>query len=233
MIGADQAMRPAVAAAESCSPTSTALAGLATIRRATAQPSAAAAVPGRPDSRASSATPVIAAARTTDGDAPARTAYTAIATTIAPERVRRARPASTAPDQPGDEGDVPARDRDDVREPGRRERRGEVAVDPVAEPDKDPGGEARRRLGERTRERVARGSPNPLQHSGRVTGVSHELQRAGPQRAGDPGSPQEVPVRRPLVAPPPSQQGAQDRRAPPPGIGAPSPRASPRTVRSV
>ena len=73
VIGADQAMRPAVAAAESWSPTSTALAGLATTRRATAQPSAAAAVPGRPDSRARSATPVIAAARTTDADAPAST----------------------------------------------------------------------------------------------------------------------------------------------------------------
>ncbi len=99
-IGADQAMRPAVAAAESCRPTSTALAGLTTTRMATAQPSAAAAVPGRPDSRARSATPVIAAARTTDGDAPASTVYSTIATRIPPDRVRRARPASTAPTSP-------------------------------------------------------------------------------------------------------------------------------------
>ncbi len=98
--GTDQAMRPAVAAAESCSPTSIAFAGLATTRPATAQPSAAAADPGRPVSRARSATPVIAAARTTDADAPARTVYATIATRITPDRVRRARPARRAPTSP-------------------------------------------------------------------------------------------------------------------------------------
>ncbi len=71
--GPDQAMRPAVAAAESWSPTSVAVDGATTTRQAIAHPSAAAAEPGRPVSRARSATPAIAAARTTDAEAPART----------------------------------------------------------------------------------------------------------------------------------------------------------------
>ncbi len=194
VIGADQAMRPAVAAAESWSPTSTALAGLATTSRATAQPSAAAAVPGRPDSRARSATPGHrggphhrrrrARQHRVDGDRDH-------------DRARSSAPGAArqdGPDQPGDEGDVPARDRDHVREAGRRERRREIAVDPVAEPDEDPGGQSGRRLGECAGERIARGSPGPLQQPGRVAGVRHELQGARAQRAGDPGAPQEVPV---------------------------------------
>ena len=67
-----QAMMPAVARAERRKPASSIQAGSTTRRVVTAQPRAAAAVPGRPISRASSATPAIAAARTTDADGPTK-----------------------------------------------------------------------------------------------------------------------------------------------------------------
>jgi hypothetical protein len=71
--GVPQAIRPAVASADSRKPTSPTSAGSTSRRAVTAQPIAAAARLGRPSSRASSTTAAIAAARTTDGDAPTNT----------------------------------------------------------------------------------------------------------------------------------------------------------------
>ena len=68
--GVAQAMRPAVARDDSWNPASAISDGSASSSSTTAQPSAAAARPARPDSRASRTTPAMAAARTTDGDAP-------------------------------------------------------------------------------------------------------------------------------------------------------------------
>lgn len=64
------AMIPAVARTESRNPASKAYSGSIRSSPVIAQPSAAAAVPGRPSSRASSATPAMTPARTTDGDGP-------------------------------------------------------------------------------------------------------------------------------------------------------------------
>lgn len=64
------AMMPAVARTDRRKPASETQAGSSSRSSVTAQPSAAAAVPGRPSSRASSATPAITPARTTDGDGP-------------------------------------------------------------------------------------------------------------------------------------------------------------------
>jgi hypothetical protein len=67
-----QARIPAVASADSRKPASSIHAGSMSSSPVHAQPSAAAALPGRPTSRARSATPAIAAARTTDGDGPTK-----------------------------------------------------------------------------------------------------------------------------------------------------------------
>ncbi len=64
------AMIPAVARTDSRKPASNAHSGSINSRPVTAQPRAAAAVPGLPSSRASRATPAITPARTTDGDGP-------------------------------------------------------------------------------------------------------------------------------------------------------------------
>lgn len=68
-----QARMPAVASAERRKPASSIHAGSSRSRVEHAQPSAAAALPGRPSSRASRATPAMAPARTTDGDGPTNT----------------------------------------------------------------------------------------------------------------------------------------------------------------
>ena len=73
VIDVAQAMRPAVARTDSWKPASPTVAGSASRRRVTAQPSAVVAAPARPDSRAASTTAAMTAARTTDGDAPAAT----------------------------------------------------------------------------------------------------------------------------------------------------------------
>jgi hypothetical protein len=70
--GVPQAMRPAVARAESRKPTSSTSRGSTSRRIVTAHPIAAAARLGRPSSRAIRTTPAIAAARTTEGDAPTK-----------------------------------------------------------------------------------------------------------------------------------------------------------------
>jgi hypothetical protein len=64
------AMIPAVARTDSRKPASNAYSGSISSSPVIAQPSAAAAVPGRPSSRASSATPAMTPARTTEADGP-------------------------------------------------------------------------------------------------------------------------------------------------------------------
>ena len=63
----------------------------------TAQPRAAAALPGRPSSRASSATPAITPARTTEGDGPTKATYSTIATAVSTARRRRCSRSAIAP----------------------------------------------------------------------------------------------------------------------------------------
>ena len=94
------ASRPAVAAAESWNPASVTVAGVPTTMITMAHASARAAVPGRPVSRANRATPAITAARRTDGEAPARIVYSAIAPTVATARRRRAHAPSRAATSP-------------------------------------------------------------------------------------------------------------------------------------
>jgi hypothetical protein len=90
------AMIPAVASTDSRKPASSIHAGSTSSRPVTAQPSAAAAVPGRPSSRARSATPAITPARTTDADGPTNATYATIATAVRMARRRRWRPPATA-----------------------------------------------------------------------------------------------------------------------------------------
>ena len=70
---------------------------------------------------------------------------------------------STATESPGhrpdgsrDDGDVPARDRDDVTDARRRERGRHVPVDAVAQSDEDPGGQPGLRFGQHPGQQLAR-----------------------------------------------------------------------------
>ena len=178
VVGVAQAISPAVASAESWKPASPTRPGSATRRSITAQPSAAAARPARPDSRARSTTAAIAPARTTDADAPANTTY-------ADDRRHRhhrspppAHPPGDRRDRRGDDRDVPAGDRDDVTHAGRRERRRQVAVDPVAQADEDPGREAGLRFGQRGGEGGRGGLPGVLDDVGGIHGARRDLDRA-------------------------------------------------------
>lgn len=90
-------MIPAVARTESRNPASKAHSGSIRSSPVIAQPSAAAAVPGRPSSRASSATPAMTPARTTDGDGPTKATYMTIATAVRTARRRRWSPPAIAP----------------------------------------------------------------------------------------------------------------------------------------
>jgi hypothetical protein len=95
--GVAQAIRPAVASDDSWKPASEMSDGSTRSNRVTAQPSAAAARPARPDSRASRTTPAIAAARTTDGDAPENATYATIASIVSTDRRRRPSDPPSAP----------------------------------------------------------------------------------------------------------------------------------------
>ena len=92
--GVAQAMRPAVASADSWSPASRTSPGSASSRSVTVQPSAVAAWPARPLSLASRTTPAMTPARTTEADAPANTTYATIAPIVATDR--RLRPSFPA-----------------------------------------------------------------------------------------------------------------------------------------
>src|SRR5207244_1256204 len=67
----------------------------------------------------------------------------------------------------GDDGDVPAGDRDDVARTNRGEVRRQLPVDAVAQPDHDPGGETGLRFRDRSRERVAGAASHALEPGGR------------------------------------------------------------------
>jgi len=89
VIGVAHAMRPAVASADNWKPGSATTSGSSRMSPATASASASRAFPARPDSRASVTALAIAAARRTEGDAPVRTVYSAIAPRVTMRRRRR------------------------------------------------------------------------------------------------------------------------------------------------
>ena len=79
-------------------------------------------------------------------------------------------PSGQGGDRRGHDRDVPARDRDDVADAGRREGGGQVAVDPVAKTDQDPGGQPGLRFGQDRRQRGRRresGGPDRLDRTRR------------------------------------------------------------------
>ena len=86
-----------------------------------------------------------------------------------------------------DDRDVPAGDRDHVAHAGRREVRGELAVDAVAQPDQDPGREPRLGLGQDARERRRRVPAHGFQGCGRFDGSRFELEVVCADRAGHAG----------------------------------------------
>ena len=117
-----------------------------------ARPSADAACAREPPSRATIIAPAISAARTTDGEAPVRITYAAIAAPAVagasqrPPRRSSSGRASDADDR-GHDGDVPARDGDHVRQAGGREGGRDLRRDARPHPEQDPGAERRLRLG--------------------------------------------------------------------------------------
>ena len=120
--------------------------GRETSRSVAAQPSAAAARPARPVSRARRTTPAISAARTTDADAPGERDVDDDRDDGHDRSAPSAETAGHRRDRGGDDRDVPAGDGDDVADAGRRERRGEVAIDQVAQADEDAGRQSGFRL---------------------------------------------------------------------------------------
>ena len=70
---------------------------------------------------------------------------------------------------------------------GRREVRGELAVDTLAQPDQDPGREPRFGLGQDARERRGRVPADGFQRCGRFDGSWFELEALGADRARDAG----------------------------------------------
>ena len=124
----------------------------------------------------------------TDGDAPANATYATIATTVTIDRRRRPSRPATAADRGRDDGDVPAGDRDDVADAGRRERRRDVAIDAVAQADQDPGGQSGLGLGQDARSGPRRrraGAPRasvPGSSPGRLDVSSVSRRRACPTR---------------------------------------------------
>ena len=97
----------------------------------------------------------MSAARTTDADAPANATYATIATIVTTDRRRRPSRPAQRPDRRRDDRDVPAGDGHDVADAGRREGGRQVAVDPVAQADEDPGRQPGLGLGQDARERLA------------------------------------------------------------------------------
>jgi hypothetical protein len=106
---------------------------------------------------------------------------------------RRDRPPPPCPrsqecrDEPGDEGDVPAGDGDDVREASGGEVRRQVAIHSLPQPDQDAGGQAGSRLGERPRQRIAGVRPDALDEPVRVVYGRQRPDRARGQRRRDSG----------------------------------------------
>ena len=183
-IGFAHASSPAVASTERRKPASPISAGSTSSSSTAAAPSAAAARPARPDSRASSTTPAMTAARTTDGDPPAAITY---ATTVPSTATRDDAPVASpqhGPDEPGDDRDVPARDRDDVAHAGRREVRGKRPVHPLPQSDEDAGGEPGLGLRQRPPERVARGVACDLEREARCLDDPQLARVEAARRAG-------------------------------------------------
>ena len=120
-------------------------------------------------------------------------------------------------DQAGDDGDVPARDRDHVADPGRGEVGGEGAIHALSQSDQDPRREPGLGLRERTAQRVAARVAQRLEADRRGL---RERQRPGLERAGRAGSPEVLAVR--VVVGRRPQPAVDRRRGRPPliaGIG--------------
>ena len=77
---------------------------------------------------------------------------------------------------------------------GRRERRGEVAIDVVAQADENPGSQPGFGLGQGPGQGLARGPPNSLDSAGRRAVRPEPLERAGTERGGDADPSQVRPV---------------------------------------
>ena len=70
--------------------------------------------------------------------------------------------------------------------PGRRERRGQIAVHQVPETDQDAGGETGLGFGKHPRERLGRAAPQLLEAAAGIVGRRPDLERPrreGPRRA--------------------------------------------------
>ena len=94
------------------------------------------------------------------------------------DRRRPIRPREQPGDDGGDDRDVPARDRHDVADAGRRERRREVPIDPIAQPDQDAGGQPSLGLGQRPGQRLSRRASQALDRAGRGAVGPEPLERA-------------------------------------------------------
>ena len=94
-------------------------------------------------------------------------------------------PAQDGGNEPGNDRDVPAGDRDDVADAGRSEVGGEGAIDALAQPDQDPGGQSRLGLGEGEPERVPARVAERLEaeRSGLLERERPAVERAGRARA--------------------------------------------------
>ena len=176
--GVAQAISPAVASDDSWNPASPISSGSETSRIVAAQASAAVARPARPVSRASSTTPAISAARTTEADAPAKATYSDDRDDRDDRATTTPEAAGHRPDRRRDDRDVPAGDGDDVADARRRERRGQVAIDPVAQADQDPGGQPCLRLRQDTGQRERRAPAEQLETP--TGAVGRRLDRQGP-----------------------------------------------------
>ena len=136
-----------------------------------------------------------------------------------------AEPPGHRGDRRRDDGDVPARDRDDVADARRRERGREVAVDPVAEADQDPGRESGLGFGEDTGQRVACAAPECLEPTAGIVRARSARSASATSERPDRPDPREVlAVRR--IGPRPDRpvHDRRGRRGRPPGSAAASPR---------
>jgi hypothetical protein len=98
-------------------------------------------------------------------------------------------------DRRRDDRDVPARDRHDMARADGREVRRQIAIDPVAQPDHDPGGEARLRLRDRGGEGIAGPTPEPLERRARPGHRRLHRQRSRANRRRHVGPPEIVAIR--------------------------------------
>ena len=162
--------------------------GSTTRRSATAQPSAAAARPARPDlAREEHDAGHRRGPQRPTADAPAKS-------DVGDDRDGGDHGSSPTPEPAGEGGDrrrddrdVPARDRDDVADAGRREGCREVAVDPVAQADEDPCRQAGLRLRKDARQRASP-APRRIDSSAVAGSTGRSRSTSAPRVEGSPRS---------------------------------------------